>query len=246
MILTIDIGNSRIKCSLFQANGTHLHTTSFSYEYWDLLLTYPSSFKGIKSAILSDVNGVSSGWMLNFPFPLIKLNHQTPIPIKNLYHTPETLGMDRIATIMGASFLFPNTNVLVIDIGTCITFDMLHKDSSYYGGSISPGTLLRFKALHTFTGKLPLVNFIKQKEVNLVGKDTEESILSGVILGTQLEIEARIMEYKKNHTELKILVCGGGRNDFVFKPNLKIFAFPNLLALGLYNILKNNELHKNK
>lgn len=246
MILTIDIGNSRVKCSLFQANGTLQHTTSFPHKYWELLLSYPFSFKGIKSAILSDVNGISHNWMLNFSFPLIRLDHNTPIPIKNLYKTPETLGMDRVANIMGAQFLFPNTNVLVIDIGTCITFDMLHKDSIYHGGSISPGTLLRFKALNTFTGKLPLVNFVKQKEVMLVGKDTEESILSGVILGTQLEIEARIMEYKKTQKDLKILVCGGGRNDFVFNPNLKIFAYPNLLATGLYNILKNNELHKNK
>ena len=243
MILTIDIGNSRVKCSLFTTEGIHQHTTSFEHKYWDLLLAYPYSFKGIQSAILSDVNGVSDHWILNFPFPLIKLDFNTPTPLRNLYKTPETLGMDRLANVMGAQLLFPESNVLVIDIGTCITFDMLNENSIYEGGSISPGTLLRFKALHTFTGKLPLVNFAKQKDVSLVGKNTNEYILSGVILGTQLEIEARIMEYKKRNKDLKIIVCGGGRNDFVFNPNLKIFAYPNLLAKGLYNILKYNELH---
>lgn len=246
MILTIDIGNSRIKCSVFEANGDFLHTTSFGHKYWDLLLTFPSKFKKINKAIISDVNGLSEHWILNFSFPVLWLSHETPLPINNKYKTPHTLGMDRVANLMGAQYLFPNKNVLTIDLGTCNTFDLLEKDLSYEGGSISPGVLLRLKALHTFTGKLPLVNFTKQKEINLVGKDTEESILSGVVLGTQLEIEARILEYKKRHEDLLIIVCGGGRNDFVFNPKLKIFAYPNLLARGLYNILKYNELQKNK
>lgn len=242
MKLCIDVGNSKIKANLFDNSGNLHHTSSFPHDLWQLLLTYPVSFKKIKSAIISDVNGVSNHWMLDFPFPLVRLNHETPLPLINLYDTPETLGVDRLALVMGAIHAFPGKSILVIDMGTCITFDVVNSKKEYLGGSISPGAFLRFKALHTFTGKLPLVNFTKEKTISSVGKNTEESIISGVMGGTKLEIEGRIQYYQEQFKDLKVVLCGGGRNDFAFNPNLKIFAYPNLLAYGLFNILKYNEL----
>ena len=150
--------------------------------------------------------------------------------------------MDRIATVAAAQEIFPNEACLVIDIGTCITFDVINNKGEYIGGSISPGTWLRYKSLNAYTGKLPLVNPVDQLTHPVVGTDTKESIIAGVEEGTKYEIEGRIKEYSNRFPGLNILLCGGGRNDFVFNPKLKIFAYPNLLAKGLYKILKYNDL----
>jgi type III pantothenate kinase len=163
----------------------------------------------------------------------------TPLPIKNNYATPKSLGKDRLAAAVGAWSLFPNQNSLSIDVGTAIKFDLINQASEYIGGSISPGISLRFQSLHNFTAKLPLVQY--KNSHPLIGFDTETSILSGVLNGINSEIDGLIELYKVQYPDLKIILSGG--DSIYFENNLKsnIFAVSNLVQIGLNEILIFNE-----
>ncbi len=192
-----------------------------------------------EAIIISSVNKDASEILEIFPKARqIQLNSTTPVPIQNLYKSPATLGMDRLAGVVGASALFPQQACLCIDAGTCITYDILDKQSRYFGGSIAPGLEMRFKALHTFTAKLPLIQ--KQEKAELTGNTTENSILSGVQVGTVKEMEGIINEYKTIHKDLKIIITGGDAGFFESRIKDTIFAAPDLLFLGLKRILEYN------
>ncbi len=166
------------------------------------------------------------------------LSYKTPLPFQIAYKTPETLGLDRIAGVAGAHFIFPNDNCLVIDLGTCITYDILI-DKQYLGGGISPGLQMRFKALNTFTAKLPLVQL--EQQVELVGDSTKNAILSGVVNGMKAEIEEIIRMYCDKYGSLQIIICGGDSIFFENKLKASIFAAPELVLRGLNGILRYNE-----
>lgn len=166
------------------------------------------------------------------------LDYTTPLPIKSLYHTPQTLGVDRIAAVAGARFLFNNKNCLVIDMGTCITYDMIDSSGTYHGGGISPGVDMKLKAMHKFTSKLPLVTAKGLPE--LIGKSTRDCMLSGAIHGTIAELEGIIHKYKQFFDDLIIIFCGGDAKFFESKIKGHIFAIPNLVLIGLNQILRFN------
>lgn len=170
--------------------------------------------------------------------PTIVLDHQTPLPLKINYQSPATLGVDRIAAATGSTVLFKGGNNLVIDIGTCITYDMVDSDSVYHGGGISPGVDMRLKAMHKFTSGLPLVAVKGMPE--LIGKTTRECMLSGVIHGTVAELEGIILRYRQFFEQLNIIICGGGAIFFESKIKDDIFAVPNLVLVGLNHILRYN------
>jgi type III pantothenate kinase len=134
--------------------------------------------------------------------------------------------------------MFPNSNILVIDAGTCITYDFIDKNGVYQGGAISPGINLKLKALNTFTQKLPLIEF--KNEFVLIGQTTEESILSGVLNGTIAEIEGIIGYYSHSFSDLKTIICGGASNFFESKIKAPIFVVPELVLIGLNRILQYN------
>ncbi len=191
------------------------------------------------SVIISSVNKQTSEILALFPSAhKIVLDSATPVPIKNLYKTPATLGMDRLADVIGASALFPDQACLCIDAGTCLTYDFIDEHARYYGGSISPGLEMRFKALHTFTARLPLIQ--KQENTVLTGDTTESAILSGVQLGAVKEIEGIINEYQTICKDLKIIITGGDAAFFESRIKDTIFAAPDLLFLGLKRILEYN------
>ena len=168
----------------------------------------------------------------------IVLSQLTPIPIANLYKSPETLGVDRIAAVVGARHLHKDKNCLVIDLGTCITYDLLDKSGVYHGGGISPGIDMKLKAMHKFTSKLPVVAAKGQAE--LIGKTTKECMLSGAIHGTIAELEGIISRYRQYFNDLTILFCGGDAIFFESKIKDHIFAVPNLVLVGLNQILRFN------
>jgi type III pantothenate kinase len=171
--------------------------------------------------------------------PLFIINSSTRIPFNIHYKTPETLGVDRLAGIAGAWERFPDKNILVVDAGTCITYDFIDKDGTYLGGGISPGMDIRFKSLHEFTINLPFVHM--DEDVELIGDSTKNSILSGVVLGTIAEIEGIISKYAEIYEDLTIFMSGGSAFFFESKIKHSIFAFPNMVLLGLYNIYEFNE-----
>ena len=168
----------------------------------------------------------------------ILLHHDTKVPFQSLYKTPKTLGVDRIAAVVGAKFLYNRQNCLVIDLGTCITYDLIDKSGAYHGGGISPGIDMKLKAMHKFTSKLPLIAAKGSPE--LIGKTTKECMLSGAINGTIAELEGIIDRYKQFFDDLNIIFCGG--DAFFFESKIKghIFALPNLVLIGLNQILRFN------
>jgi type III pantothenate kinase len=194
----------------------------------------------VERAIVSDVGGkksLKSDAFHDIP-RVIYLNGKTPLPFINKYKTPSTLGADRLALVAGALKYFPDKNVLIISMGTCITYDFITSRKEYLGGSISPGMEMRFEALNTFTARLPLV---KPKQVKtLLGRSTDESILTGVILGIVHEMEGFISTYRKLYPTLKIILTGGDAPLFAGRLKSSIFAVPELSLTGLNEILLYN------
>jgi len=243
MKLAIDVGNTLTKVALFR--GSELAELN-TFENFSLLKLKHllSEFGGenitdlytIISAVKEYDKEIRS--YLNDNYYFIELSSKTLLPIEICYKTPKTLGNDRIAGVCGASALFRGENILVIDAGTCITFDFIDKGKKYFGGGISPGIDIRFKALNTFTGNLPLVN--RAENFNLIGTSTAESIRSGVLNGVLAEVEGIIKYYEDEFGRLKIIFTGG--DTIFFDKRLKnvIFALPNLVLNGLNEILDFN------
>ena len=229
--LIIDQGNTQTKLALFQQKKM----------LKKILLNQDNQLRDLESqadtVILSSVGDASDILKVLEEEPLM-IKTKTSLPIANLYESPETLGNDRIAIVVGAAIQFPKSNVLVIDAGTCITLDLLTTDG-YHGGSIAPGIQMRLHALYQQTENLPLVDLAE--EVDLIGKNTIQCIQSGVINGVLLEIDGMIDRYKSQFSDLKVLLTGG---DFqLFDKGLKnsIFADPDLVLKGLNEILDYNE-----
>jgi len=237
MNLVADIGNTLTKLAVFQ--GDEMVELIIEKDFSKSVLEDIFKKYKIKSAICSSVTDNKEAEMLK-KYNFLQLTYLTPIPLQINYKTPTTLGVDRIAAVVAAKCIFKETNLLVIDIGTCITYDFLSLNGEYLGGSISPGFLMRFKALNYFTGKLPLINFEREK-LSLIGDSTEKSIISGVYNGMEKEINGMINEYISQYKKLKIVVTGGDINLFDLEPKNRIFADKFLVLKGLNEILKYNE-----
>jgi type III pantothenate kinase len=195
--------------------------------------------KSVQNAIVSSVSVANTeiSRELNFLQSLLFLDYNTPLPIKNNYETPTTLGYDRIAAGVGANLRYPSQNCLVIDIGTAIKYDLVSAENAFEGGIISPGRRMRFNALHTFTKKLPLLDTVEIPE--LIGHSTESCMKSGVMNGITAEINGIIDEYLKK-LKLTVLICGGDAPYFETKIKYPTFAAPNLVLEGLNRILQYN------
>ncbi|HPR60245.1 MAG TPA: type III pantothenate kinase, partial [Prolixibacteraceae bacterium] len=174
----------------------------------------------------------------------IVLDHNTPIPIENHYQTPQTLGKDRLAAAVGANYVYPNTNLLIIDAGTAITYDFVNNSNQYKGGFITPGINMRFKALHHFTQKLPLLQAIAPQHIE--GINTELSIIGGIQYGIEGEAKQIIEHFKLGTNKLMIILTGGDTK--YFEKLLKNYKFVALeiILLGLNIILEFNKIHNYK
>lgn len=199
MNLILDFGNSYKKLAFFD-NNKIIELKIFKNLTLDNLINFTKNKTQIKSAIISSVveypKSIKKHLVDNYNF--IELNKNTSLPIINKYKTPETLGPDRIAAVVGANNLYPGKDILVIDAGTCITYDFINSDNEYLVGSISPGIKLRFNALYNFTDKLPLINETINNDITIIDDTTKRSIVSSVINGVILEIDGIINQYKKN------------------------------------------------
>lgn len=245
MNLIIDIGNTAVKMAVFEGREL-VSVNHYENISVDRVSMFCNRHPGISSSIISTVKYDDEAVLafLNERFKNINFSNLTPVPLKNNYESPETLGKDRLAAVVGAVSLFPSENILVIDAGTCITYDFIAADKVYYGGAISPGISMRFNALHNFTSKLPLVSLTDFE--NLIGKNTQESILSGVVNGVIAEVETLINRYKNEYAVTKVIVCGGSTDFFVNRLKNSIFANQNLVLTGLNEILIYNESSEKK
>jgi type III pantothenate kinase len=168
----------------------------------------------------------------------VEFNSGTPSPITNNYRTPKTLGLDRLAAAIGARTLFPDKDLLVIDAGTAITFDLVEGKGTFAGGNISPGLRSRFRALHEFTANLPLAD--EQGKIPLVGQTTEEAIKAGVIHGMVLEMDGMIDLMKKKRPEIQPVLTGGDARFFETRLKNRIFVKFEITLIGLNRILEYN------
>ncbi len=234
MNLVIDSGNTLLKAAIY--DGVVLQQKA--------VLTRPSELvrfltdKTVTDVLVSSVNYPADQILsyLTVPGKSIILTPKLPLPIKIKYATPDSLGVDRIAAVCGAWDAHPHSNCLAIDAGTCITYDFIDHEGSYYGGGISPGIAMRFEAMHTFTSRLPLVKPLYSAE--LIGNSTESCLQSGVMHGVLAEIEGIIEEYKLKYPDLQVILCGGDTSFFENRVKHPIFVTPDLVLSGLNRILR--------
>ncbi len=240
MNLIIDIGNTVAKLAAFDGDKL-LEVVHDSNETLEQLPAFFRKYP-FRKAILATVIDLTAdvrSRLDDLPVPVLYLGADTPLPVENLYETPRTLGYDRMAAVVGANALCPGRDLLVIDAGTCITYEFIDALGRYHGGNISPGLQMRFKALHQFTGRLPLVE--PDGRLLPLGKDTETAIRSGILRGMEYEISGYIQSMKHKYPELLVFLTGG--NEFSFDTNLKniIFADKFLVLKGLNRILNYND-----
>lgn len=237
--LAIDRGNTLTKISIAR-DGKIVSLHSFSDVDLTNELEAIASHNEIGSGIIANVRDSFSPEQIE-PLKRVKWLNMSPLlnfPFQIHYDTIETVGHDRLANMAGASMLYPQENVLVVDLGSCVTYSLL-TNQTFVGGSISPGLLMRFRALHEFTGKLPLINSLEGTP-GLLGTSTEGSILSGVQHAMNLEIDAMISEYSSLYNNLKVILTGGNYSFFENSLKSATFACPQLTQLGLHEILRIN------
>ena len=240
MIITIDFGNTLHKVGIFDGDELvrlkqydRLNLSKLK----DLLAEYPQVRDGIASSVVHYPSGIKKFLQQNLHF-FIELTYLTPLPLINNYTTPKTLGRDRIASAVAASRLFPGVPSLVVNAGTCITYDLVTDRNAYQGGAISPGLQMRLSAMHTFTRKLPLLEL--QDPGNLIGSDTRESMIAGAVHGAVAEVIGMIGEYRKSYSNLQVILSGGDMEFLDKLLKIRIFALPNIVMVGLKYILEHN------
>lgn len=226
-----DIGNTRTRLAGFEdAKLLEFHVIealadleAFDFGESPLLISNVSKQK------LSQLEQRKNTWFLD---------KNLKLPFENNYKTKETLGADRKALVAAAQYFFSGENCLVVDAGTCVTYDLLLKGNNYEGGAISPGLKMRLRAMHEFTGRLPLAEI--EEELNWPGKSTNESLLAGAVFGLCHEIDGFYNAAKQNTPKLQLLLTGGDSSLLAKQVKSPLFAHSELIMYGLYQILKYN------
>ncbi|WP_228724195.1 type III pantothenate kinase [Spirosoma sp. KUDC1026] len=245
--LVIDWGNTRLKAGWFA--GDQLIEIS-RYESIDELLNdsgvrqaaQPINRHVLVSSTAQSAALIGQG-LGRLNYTVLVLNGQTPLPIRNGYGTPQTLGADRVAAAVGAAALFPERDCLILDLGTCLTADLIDREGTFQGGLISPGLRMRLRAMHEQTARLPLIDW-KPDELtdwpSPTAKNTRDAMLSGVLNGLLLEMNGLIDQYRHDRPEMVVVLCGGDASVFESRLKPPIFAMPELVLTGLNRILRYN------
>lgn len=238
MNLILDVGNSLLKIALFKKSQLiqkFKFTENYKRNIEDII-----SENNVTHSIISNVGRIDDSIIniLKESTNLLLVSNQLKFPFKNLYKSKNTLGQDRLALVSAAAFKFPKENVLIVDAGSCITYDFKNNNNEYLGGGISPGISMRFKSLNTFTSNLPLIDFDSIHQ--LIGNNTKNSINSGVINGTISEINGIIQQYCEEFKNIRIILTGGDSNFLLKRIKNSIFADQNFLLVGLNKLLEDN------
>ncbi|SFU09972.1 type III pantothenate kinase [Algoriphagus locisalis] len=233
--LIIDIGNTRIKSALFEGN---LLLKEDVFDRLENALTCWISLS-FDHCLVSSVRWSQEELLDLIPFHFKYFTPETKLRVHNAYGTPASLGLDRIAGAVGAWAISGKGPVLAIDLGTCITFDLIDEENSYLGGAISPGLAMRAKAMHEQTARLPLVN-LSERPAELIGNNTITCMQVGIWYGIEFEILGQIEAYTKKFPEIEVFVCGGDAQSFDSLAKDLIFVVPNLVLYGLNSILNHN------
>jgi len=240
MNLIIDVGNTNVKLAVFQDNEIIFRNTEKLESLKESVSNLLKEFKSIKNVIVSSVGRLKKEDIkfLDQKLDVLILDSDTPVPFANNYKSPKTLGVDRIALVSASVNQFHKKNVLIIDAGTCITYDFVTSKNVYLGGAISPGIGVRYQSLNNLTSNLPLLKTKSPESV--IGKSTKESIHSGVINGVLMEIDGIVQEYVKDYEDLTVILTGGDAEFLSKRLKSSIFANSNFLLEGLNFILEFN------
>lgn len=236
MNYAVDLGNTSAKCGIFKGDNLidKLDNLKITQVIEIINKNLPSNV--IFASVNQDVAKLSQH--IDKYVNCLVLDHQIKTPINNQYDTKETLGLDRLAGVVGANYLFPKKNLLTIDAGTCITYDIVNNNREYQGGAISPGIEMKFRALHDYTARLPHISI--DQDVDLIGKSTRASMLSGVLNGTVAEITQMIRMYASEFVDLQIVICGGDSQFLKSKLSTNVTFMADLVLIGLNRILRYN------
>jgi len=233
MLLAIDVGNTRIKGAVFEHN-TLLEQFVFGRETFEINLNnilklYPKC----DHLVVASVGKIGKEAFLSFAdrIKIHYISQSSVFPFQNLYETPSTLGIDRMVLASGAVLQFPDQNRLVIDAGTCVTYDFIDAADNYLGGAISPGIRLRYESLHNYTARLPLLQ--RTQPENFIGNSTAQSIHSGIIEGVVHEIDGFIGQYRERYSNFIIILTGGDSEFLAKRLKNTIFANSNFLLESL-------------
>ena len=239
MNLIIDCGNTNLKYFVFKDNILLFKNRFRWKDEWES--TIKKNFPDIKNILLSDVTGNYNKVDLekNFSDKNIYEVKALNLPFKSNYNYKD-LGDDRIGLIAAAIDKYPEKDCLVIDAGSCLTFDLVSSKLVHEGGLISPGLLIRYKSLNQYTGSLPLIDFEDKKM--WIGKDTKNSIQNGILEGFIFEINGQIEKFKRKRPNLKVILTGGDSKYLYKRIKNSIFAEQEFLASGLNNLLICNNL----
>lgn len=240
--LVVDIGNTRIKAAFFEGNTLLEPYASWNANEEEAVFLKWLANQTAENCIFSSVGkelAIRMQEVLSVKSRIIQLDEQTALPFKNQYETPKTLGKDRLAAVAGAWHLFPDKDCLVIDAGTCVTYDFLRADGVYVGGNIAPGLQMRLDAMHHFTARLPrpgLDDLPRQP----IGYNTQTALQNGAIQGLLAEIAWHSQLFGQNPDNVQVVLTGGDAIFLAKQTKLKIFAEPRLVLLGLHKILQHN------
>lgn len=239
MKLIIDIGNTVAKLVAFEENEPieEVRTSGDTLSELPDFINKHHFERGIVGSV-REISPKIQEKLDTLPFPIMHFTPQTPVPIGNKYRTPQTLGSDRLAAAVGASTLQPKKDLLIIDAGTCITYDIIDARGNYWGGNIAPGMHMRLSALHEHTAKLPLVS--AEGPVPGLGYDTETAIRSGVLRGMKYEIEGYIRSMRSKYPHLTVFLTGGDKILFDTAIISSIISDKYLVSRGLNRILDYN------
>jgi type III pantothenate kinase len=237
--LVLDIGNTALKAACFQGKSL-IRSVRASWEDPNeveeslLRLMALNPTKVLISSVTGPKKEVEK-FLKHAKLPIVYFTHDMKTPVVNRYETPETLGRDRLANAVAAHAMFPDKPIVVIDVGTCIKFDFITAKGEYFGGSISPGIEMRFRALHEFTARLPLLE--RTDTVYLIGKNTQESMHSGVINGALAEVKGILEQYQMTHKDLQVIITGGDYALLQRTIKTSVTPEPWLTLKGLNEIL---------
>jgi type III pantothenate kinase len=230
--IVIDIGNTRIKWGIFHDDqlidkGIINHESEI-----------PKLVSGYNKGIISSVKDFDAS---GIPSSFLQLSSETPLPIQLNYNTPTTLGLDRIAAAVGAATEFENQGSLIVDLGTCVTYDWVSELSVFKGGAIAPGLRMRLKAMHKMTGKLPDLELRIADDPVFPGLSTAESMKTGALWGIIHEINGYISLLKEEYDNLNVILTGGDASFFESRIKAPIFVRPEIILSGLNRIVLYNE-----
>lgn len=232
-IYILDAGNTQLKLGVFR-DGMLVEVDRFQYTNLNRLEEKLKNEAALHCCLSSVTNSETTKKLVKICPSLLILNRDLQLPISLNYETPETLGFDRMCNAVASYFLSNQKQAVSIDIGTCIKFDFIDENGNYQGGSISPGIDLRFKSMNDYTANLPLIT--DRISTDLIGKNTFNSMRSGVLNGIQAELDQFINLYTQQYQDLTFFVTGGDAVYFDFHSKNNTFVDENLTLKGLYQI----------